>query len=124
LRKLLERHIEGRVLRWSRAHGILDFKMNMLHCKSWPDRCFWLRGGRPLLIELKRPGEKPTPLQQDQINELKELGYDVHVCDNEQDAIRILSAALEATATPPSRRAVVAKARKRRIVVGSRSGKN
>src|SRR6185295_382153 len=88
--QVLEKAIEQAVLRWTKKHGIVQTKMNMLGRRSWPDRCFWIPKGKPVLIEFKKPGGKPTELQADTIAELKELGYAVYVCDNAQKAIEIL----------------------------------
>ena len=35
-----------------------------------------------MLIEYKRPGEKPGPQQQKRVNELRAAGVTVHVIDN------------------------------------------
>jgi hypothetical protein len=39
--------------------GIKGSKLKNLSDTSWPDRLFWLPGGKPLLIEFKQPGYEP-----------------------------------------------------------------
>ena len=54
-----------------------------------PDRIVFLPGGRIIFVELKRPGEKPTPLQNRIIEMLRELGADVRVVDSMEKADEI-----------------------------------
>ena len=86
----LEGPIEDRVVKWARSKGIEVTKMNLRGRRSWPDRCFWIEGGRPVLIEFKRPGEGPNPNQAAIIAKLKELGYIVEVFDDSDEAINFL----------------------------------
>jgi len=72
--------------------------MKMLHTggeTGWPDRVFFIEGGRPLLIEFKRPGEKnDTSPRQEYIHSiLRELGYDVQVHDNKDEALEAVRSA-------------------------------
>lgn len=72
--------------------------MKMLHTggeTGWPDRIFFVPGGRPLMIEFKRPGElKDTSAKQELIHAvLRELGYDVEVHDNKDKALEAIRAA-------------------------------
>ena len=41
-----------------------------------------LPGGRVVFVELKSYGKKPTPLQEIEINRLKDLGFEVFVIDH------------------------------------------
>lgn len=51
---------------------------------SMPDRiCLW-PGGRVAFYELKRSGEKPRPLQERRIEQLRRLGFTVEVIDNKE----------------------------------------
>jgi len=80
--KRKEASIENAVCRWAfRVHGIKSRKMNGVGFNSWPDRMFLLPR-LPLLIEFKREGEEPTPLQDDTHKWLRKLGYTVEVHDN------------------------------------------
>ena len=62
--------------------GITSLKLNLRGNNGWPDRLFFIPGGRPFLIEFKREGEEPEPLQAHRHQFLKDLGYDVEVHDD------------------------------------------
>mgnify|MGYP003643100429 FL=1 len=47
-----------------------------------PDRIVFLPRGKIIFVELKRPGEMPTPLQDRIIEMLRGLGADVRVVDS------------------------------------------
>lgn len=81
-RKLLERGIEKPVVAYARQKGVMVTKMTAMGYSSMPDRCFWLPGGKPVLIEFKRPGGVLRPLQLKTVLELRGMGYEVHCVDN------------------------------------------
>ena len=56
-----------------------------------PDRIVFLPGGKIIFVELKRPGEKPTPLQDRIIGMLRGLGADVRVVDSMEKVDEIFS---------------------------------
>lgn len=56
---------------------------------GFPDR-FYAKNGRVVLIEFKRDGKEPTPIQYQRIKELQNAGVEAYVVDNETDAKRIL----------------------------------
>lgn len=99
-----------------RKEGVPNMKM--LHTggeTGWPDRIFFIAGGRPLIIEFKRPGEKPSPKQQYIHAILRELGYDVQVHENKDTALEaIRTAKLEAARLSKARNKVHAGAAGRR----------
>ena len=94
-----ERNIEARVVRWAERRAIPHLKLNVMFRRAWPDRVFWIPGGRPALLEFKRRGKQPTPLQAHTIKKLKALGYDVCWFDNSEKAIRYLEERCEAART-------------------------
>lgn len=53
--------------------------------KGIPDRLVILPGGKCIFVELKREGEKPRPIQDYRIQQLKFLGCDVLVVDSKED---------------------------------------
>lgn len=54
-----------------------------------PDRiCLW-PGGRVAFYELKRSGEKPRPLQERRIEQLRRLGFTVEVIDNKNGLLKL-----------------------------------
>lgn len=91
----IERRACQRVLK---ELGVRSVKFVTPGDTGYPDRIFWIPGGKPLFIEFKVPGAEPRP-KQIYIHELlRKLGYQVEVCDNEEDTVKIVKAAtLEAT---------------------------
>ncbi len=47
-----------------------------------PDRLLLRSPGKMAFVEMKRPGEVPTKLQLYRHKQLRELGFDVYVCDS------------------------------------------
>lgn len=91
---ILESTIERSVVNWAKKKGIFVTKINGQGNRAMPDRCFWVPGGTPVLIEFKRPGGKPTPLQTQTHFELRKRGYWVFVCDDAEQAKVLLQLAL------------------------------
>jgi hypothetical protein len=73
----LESAIERSFMRLMKEHfpEIRVRKMNGEGYRSWPDRMVCIPGGRPLLIEFKRPGRTLTEGQNDLHGDLRALGY-------------------------------------------------
>lgn len=94
----LEKEIEAKVVKWWEAKGRLQVKMNLLGQKGFPDRLFFLHFGLVVLVEFKRPGEKPYPIQQYRMKKLMEFGHLVIVTDNVEDASTRLEQAFLASA--------------------------
>jgi hypothetical protein len=46
--------------------------------------------GKVGFVEVKRPGERPRPIQVKRIEELRKLGFKVFVLDNKNDIKKIL----------------------------------
>ena len=55
-----------------------------------PDRVVVLQGGKSGFVELKRPGEKTTPLQKVQIRKILATGCYATVLDNKKDIDRVI----------------------------------
>lgn len=85
----LERSIENRVVQWWRLCGnkTKQRKMNGLGNNGWPDRMFLAAHRFVAFIEFKRPGNTTTKLQENTLNELRDLGFPAEVFDNAQEAI-------------------------------------
>jgi hypothetical protein len=49
-----------------------------------PDRVILFPGGKVVFAETKAPGKKLTPLQENQIRKIKEMGFSVVVIDSKQ----------------------------------------
>lgn len=88
LRKL-KRFMKDNKLRYVR----LTFRQGV--GTSMPDLLILIPGGRPLLLEVKRPGAVLEPKQEHTLVQLKALGYDVDWCDNSSCGIEIIKAALK-----------------------------
>lgn len=76
--------------------GVVSIKLNLKGNNGWPDRLFFIPGGRPLLIEFKRVGEAPQPRQTYIHNVLRVLDYDIEVHDDEVSALQSIARALGA----------------------------
>ncbi len=113
MRPILESAIERRAAREAEKLGVRSIKICDPSQAGWPDRMFFIPGGRPLLIEFKRPGEEPRDLQEHRIEILNRLGYDVCVCDSVRGALAQVARALDAASRPKARRQVLARERMR-----------
>lgn len=49
---------------------------------GWPDRIVILSDGKVGFVEVKKPGEKPRPIQVHRHKQLKKLGMEVYVLDD------------------------------------------
>jgi len=85
--KKLERDVQKSVTTWARERGVECSKLNTDN--GYPDYIFWLPL-RPALIEFKRSGAEPSPLQLHRIGILLELGYDVTVADTKEKAVAFI----------------------------------
>lgn len=63
------------------AQGYYVVKLILTNKSGIPD-LLCLKNGKAFFVEVKRPGEKPRPLQYHRINELKEMGFRCEVWDN------------------------------------------
>ena len=86
--KRIEQHLVSRV----KAQGGRAYKWVSPGNSGVPDRIVILPGGRVLAIECKRPGGKPTRLQERELARLSALGIEARVVDS----IEAVDAALEA----------------------------
>lgn len=98
-----------------RRWGVLHLKLNVRGKTGFPDRLFFIPGGRPLLIEFKRPGEEPEWKQLYIHAQLIARGYDVQSHDNKEAALRAIQAALESATPPPASCKVLAESLLSRI---------
>lgn len=82
-----ERDIEKWLQERVRAIGGLAFKFVSPGNDGVPDRIIVLPGGRVWFIELKREGERPTALQEWQIERLRALGCNAEALVGMQEVI-------------------------------------
>lgn len=90
-------------MRWAKKHGIKSIRMYFGPGiqNGWLDDLFLIPGGKPLFIEFKAPGKKPTPKQAEKIKLLQDLGYDVAWCCDKEDAIATLKRCVRSASTVP-----------------------
>lgn len=77
-----ERTVERRFRELAARHGGVAFKWESPGVAGVPDRILLLPGGRMFLVELKRPGGRPRPIQEAMHARLERLGFPVHVVDD------------------------------------------
>jgi hypothetical protein len=120
--RLLEKeHVENPVVRWADDNGVPSYKMNGRGQRSWPDRQFFIPGGRPLFIEFKKPGEDPTELQNKNHRMLRGLGYAVEVVDDPTIGVCLIAEAMDAARVPKKGREVAVGTRRGNAAVRPRS---
>lgn len=74
----LEKHIQPKVIKELKRYGWYCIKIIQTNKNGIPD-LLCHKQGRTMYIELKRPGLKPTPLQDVRHKELRMQGIKVHV---------------------------------------------
>src|SRR5579864_8277828 len=101
---------EGRLLKkvvaFATAHGVAHLRLSFARgvATGWPDLLLLIPGGRPLLLELKRPGAVPSPLQKHRLETLNGLGYAATWCDSFDQARAAITQALDSAALHGARR--------------------
>jgi len=83
-RKTRERNIEAYLRDEMKKVGGWVPKWRSPGNNGVPDRIVFAPGGRIVFVELKAPGEKPTPTQKVQHERLRALGCDVRVIDSRE----------------------------------------
>lgn len=79
---MLEREVEQALVREVRKHGGIAPKLTSPNNAGMPDRLVILPKGKVCFVELKRPGQKPRPLQIRQMQRLTNLGCMVRTLDH------------------------------------------
>jgi len=85
----LESSIEADAITYAERHGWWIAKFVSPGLRGVPDRIF-IRDGRVLFLELKRPGEEPTRQQLKRHREMRAHGAEVQWVDNLADAYELL----------------------------------
>ena len=77
-----EKIVEGKLNKAVRQSGGLALKFVSPGFNGVPDRLLLFPGGRLAFCEVKAPGEKPRPLQEHRMEQLREMGFRVYVVDS------------------------------------------
>ena len=85
-----ESAIEKYLVAQAKARGAFVRKVAYHGRKGAPDRWLFYPRGFLLIVELKRPGEKPEPLQLDEMQKLRNAGFYVAWADSKERVDNIL----------------------------------
>lgn len=77
-----EKTLEQKLIKEVRQSGGLALKFLSPNFNGVPDRLLLFPGGRMVFCEVKVPGQKPRPLQEHRIAQLRALGFKVYVLDD------------------------------------------
>ncbi len=93
--KVLESEIEQACVKIAKDHNCILLKIQ--GAKGYPDRLLLTPTGRPMFMELKRPGETLRPLQQHVLQKLTQMGYITQMVDS----VELFKTCLQALLAPP-----------------------
>ena len=99
-----EKDLETRLTRAVRKNGGLALKFVSPGMAGVPDRLLLFPGGRIAFAEVKAPGEKPRPLQIHRMEQLRELGFRVHVVDSEEKINQVVAEGARGRSESPRRK--------------------
>lgn len=80
-----EKEIEETLIEKVKKNNGLCLKFISPSMTGIPDRIILLPGGKIGFVEVKRPGEKPRPIQKKRIRQLRDLGFKVYVLDDKKE---------------------------------------
>lgn len=86
---ILEKDVEKKVCDEAAKLGIVSIKLSGPYHRGVPDRIF-LHRGKVLFMEMKKPGGRPTKLQEMWLERLEEQGFEAIVCDDPDAGILAL----------------------------------
>jgi hypothetical protein len=72
---MLERDVEKEIRIYAEGRGMITLKLSGPGNRGKPDRLFFYRG-RVLIMEVKKPSEKPTKLQQQWLTTFRDADFD------------------------------------------------
>ena len=85
-----EKQIEQKLIRAVRRCGGLALKLVSPGFNGVPDRLLLFMESKAAFCEVKAPGEKPRPLQEHRMEQLREMGFKVFVIDGEEQIGRMI----------------------------------
>lgn len=74
----LESEIQRKIIKRYEDDGYLVVKLSLTNKNGFPDLML-LKDGKASFVEVKRPGQKPRPLQEYRLKELRDAGFDAFV---------------------------------------------
>jgi hypothetical protein len=77
-----EKAIERKLVQAAKEAGGMAPKLACPGTAGMPDRIVLMPHGKVAFVEVKRPGERPRPLQAARIEALRRLGFTVYVLDD------------------------------------------
>lgn len=89
LKPPLERKLEQKCVKYAEAFYYESIKLDSAK-RKWPDRLFLGPDSAMLLVEFKRPGERPRPQQAAFHKDLFLLGHPVHVIEDFEAFAKLL----------------------------------
>lgn len=90
----LEADLEKKCVGIAAAEGVASLKADKIE-RSWPDQIFFLPHSQIMIVEFKRPGERPRPQQLERHSMLAALGHPVSVIETEQSFRALLYSHLD-----------------------------
>ena len=78
---MLEKEVETPVVKYAQDKGVIAIKLNGPLDRGKPDRAFFY-AGQTLVVEFKRPGCKPTPLQESWLIKFRDRGFQAEAIDS------------------------------------------
>ena len=90
-----EKQVEQKLVKAVKSHDGICPKLVSPGMDGMPDRMVLLPGCRISFVEVKAPGQKPRPLQEQRHRILRKLGFPVFVMDDPAQAEDIIREVLE-----------------------------
>ena len=85
-----ESKIQRDIRKYMIKQGFRVLKAIQLSESGWPDLMCMKGPGRVVWIEVKRPGEKPEPLQDHRLKELRKMGFIAFYAETLNDVIKVI----------------------------------
>jgi len=85
-----EKELEKKFCNTAKALGMYPIKMNDLSRRGAPDRMVLCNHSQVFFVEFKREGETPTRLQETYHEFLRDMGFNVYICDRFEEIHDIL----------------------------------
>jgi hypothetical protein len=96
---MMERDVERKLVKAVKHNGGVCWKFTSPGTAGVPDRIILMPGCRIAFVEVKKPGEKPRPLQLSRHRLIRQLGFKVFVLDNTADIPKIMKEVMGDEAT-------------------------